>query len=468
MRLWNPILVVIAVGLAGAGPSGCSDDDSVAEDGGRDDATGDADGDADRDADGDADADADADAEAEDGGGTVTVLVQTRDWPADPVAEDGIIVAFDAPDGTRTERPSGADGRVTFEVGDWSAGTATATAYALGRVMASRVGIAAAESEVELTLNRLGDPAEFVELSGTAANMASATNSLVVSATVPNVAFNTGVPVPGADWSILVPMETPCTVVAVEIAAAVALPSGRGFTQLVEGWTMVDQPRVREPTTVSIDFAPPTLPSRIRGSFSLPPRAESPLRWPSSYGWVYVSSTASDQTLFIGKTTSADINPEGTGLDYDLEYVQPDGVTDPVTCYLALSDRTGREQSRVCIDGWPSAGAHDGLRFLDIPRLISPASPTDRHPLFDPVVWELFDTNVQVAVRFVRDDAVVWSLRGPTDGTTATAPQPPSTTSVAAVLGTGVGEAHVLIWRAATPVVTEDRLALTASFLVAL
>jgi hypothetical protein len=475
MRLRGGELLVLALFLLGTTSLfGCSDDSTPADTGGDDGAVDEGGADA------DADADVDADADADVVGGTVSVLVTFEDWPGEPVAAPGVVVAFDAPDGTRSEAPTGSDGRVTFDVTDWSAGTASLTAYAAGRQMVSRVGITAADGEVDLVLNRLGDPTGFVALSGTAANVAGTDESLAISATVPNVIYGSNDTYMGSDWHIHVPTGTACTIVATQRTSG-TVPSGRGFTQDV-GWALVEQAAVGVDTSVPLDYvADAATPTTVSGSFALPARAASPLHGPRSYGWVTVSSGASQGTGIFGITIAIEINADGTGLDYEMAYLQPAGVTDPRTCYfLTANGQGGGQQSWTCEDGWPTGGAHEP-ELLDAPvlRLSTGGTTADPQPLFEPVGWDLFDTNVHVALVLVLNSTGRWIWHGPAgdttldepwivvapdDATGLTVPAPPSTTSVEAVLGTGFVVGFVELWREAPAGPDHSQIALSQTF----
>jgi hypothetical protein len=371
---------------------------------------------------------------------------------------------------------------VTFDVIDWSAGTASATAYAAGRQMVSRVGITAADGEITLDLNRLGDPAGFIELSGAAANMVDvAADTLMVSATVPNVPFLALNSPAGTDWSVKIPPATACTLVALDLADPVWNTSGRGFATPTRAWQLIEQPAVSVPTTVDIDFASPVAGTIVAGSMVLPTRAESLLHGPHSYGWVDVTSKSSAFNLLIGETASVDINADGTALDYEVNLLRPTGVDDPVTLYLVLADGNASSFSWVYAEGWPTAGPHDP-GFLDAPVIVTPASPTTHYPLHDPLAWQLFDTDVQAAVLLVRDVAshlitagpndlthrtVPWIVLAPDGATGLTVPQPPSAVSMDDVLGTGVAVGFVRISRRDAGGTYDAKVAVSKWFLVA-
>jgi hypothetical protein len=450
--LWTLFAVGAALALAGAG---CEDDTTTTDDGGRDDAVRD-DGAAGPDADADvpveaeaeaeagADADGDAETTADEGGGgtgTLTVLVNESTWPSDetpPLA--GATVALDMPGGGRVEDTTDAEGRVTFEELNWAAGTAGVTAYLAGYAMASRVGIVEADGEIELTLWVPGTPEEFVTVSGTALNMADETHDLQVTATVPHELYADV----GPDWSIEMPTGMPFTLVGLE---SHNLPSeGREIAQALDAWTILEHAAVTEDTTIDLDFDAPVTPTPTlcAGSFDLPPRAESPLR-AGGFGYFWVSSLESDFTVTLGLPTHIDINGDWTAFEYEGEYLElASAVTDPMTIYLIA--RTAGERSIVIVDDYPTPGEHE-LAFIDLPEMVAPATPSTRHPLHDPITWNAFDTDVETVVTIIRADDSVWGVRGATDATSITVPQPPATADVAELLGTGVLEGRVTLFR---------------------
>jgi hypothetical protein len=451
--------------------AGCGDDSSTTDDGGVDEIAA------------DVDADADAGVETDDGdvSGMVTVLVSFVDWPGDPVPAAGVVVAFDAPDGARSEGSTGSDGRVVFDVEDWSAGTAAATAFAAGRQMVSRVGITEGDDEIELRLNRLGDPAGFVRLSGTATNMPYADATLGVGASVDSVLYFHTIMTPGADWVVPVPSGSPCTLLATA-RTQFAVPGGRGFDGTMN-WAMVEVPAVTSDTVVSLDFVDDAVPpTTVHGSFPFPTRTGTPLRGSRSYGWVWNTTKESRMSAYLGDTIRIAATADGTALDYDAHYIVPPDAISPLTCYFVLSDGDAKFQSATCEDGWPLAGPHDP-GFLDAPNLLTTGMAYSPHTLSEPVRWELFDSGVHVAfllqeeltydrfILFGVNGAVKaptpWIVFAPDDATTLTVPEPPSTTTGTAVLGTGRPIGFLQIWREGTDGIEYEKIALSQTIFIA-
>ena len=65
----------------------------------------------------------------------------------------------------------------------------------------------------------------------------------------------------------------------------------------------------------------------------------------------------------------------------------------------------------------------------DMPKLTSPTSETEPHPLHDPIVWELFDADVPfTSIRLQRSDGTFpWNIDSGPNTTSVTIPAPPST-----------------------------------------
>ena len=421
--------------LAAAAP-GCGDDDSAADDAGTDDATEVAD---EVGADADADADADVDVADEGGGtGTLTVLVTVLDpTTEDAVPTAGAAVAADLPGGGRLEQTTGSDGRTTFEGLDWAAGTAAATAWLDGYGLVSRVDIAEAEGEIAISLGLpLAYAPERVEVSGTASNMTDAArHSLLVSATADGESFWSSTP--GPTWSIRVAPAVPFALVAVEFAQEPA-PCVGCLSMPISGWVVQEHAAVTAPTTVDLDFASPAPTTGVTGSFQSVTRGDSPLRTPD-YGYVSVFDLESMAVLGTINTTTL---RSGGVIEFDMQYVTVAAVTRPLTAFRVVGNDW---VSGVIVEGYPAAGVQD-LHFVDAPRMTAPATPTTRHPLHDPLRWELFDSALTPVLLIENDEQTVWWVRGPEDATTLTVPEPPAAVDLTALLGTRFAEGSLYFY----------------------
>jgi len=391
----------------------------------------------------DADADATEDAAEEDGpSGTLSVLVLgERLWPdyeRRPV--EGAIVALDEPGGGRTEATTDSEGRALFDGLDWSLGTASATAYGgENRGLGSVVGIDGSEEDVNVYVpSYLGAPTDWIEISGTALNMDDPVGHSfeIIAVEFPSLSpFS-------PDWSLDVPPAVPFTLVAKEWDF-VDLPSVRGMDRPVFGWIVSEQTAVTAPTTVDMDFAFPTASTTVSGTFSYPSRLDSPLRDLYPLGWLDARVMVSEVEAMIispfGAVSHTEVTTDGNTAEYDFEFVTLTDLPDPVTEFDLVSDWSGSRTvpAIAYVRGYPTEGAQD-FSFLDQPRMVVPSSGTVRHPLHDPVEWELFDTGVRPVIVIGRRDTgrYVWTVVAPEDATTLTVPEPPSGVDMAALLGT--------------------------------
>jgi hypothetical protein len=438
MKLSSWILAGTLVAAASFS-AGCGDDSSPADDGGTDDAR-----DVPADEGGaDADADGDADGDGDGGTGTLSVLVVSSAWPSDtetPVA--GATVALDAPGGGRSELTTDATGHVNFTGLDWSAGTAAVTACNADMGLASRVGVVEADGEVKLEVFAMEyPPADFVEITGNSLNMISEANDLGVTATVPSESLSDT----GPAWTMHIQPGVAFTLVGLESHQLEPPVSHRGIKQFFDQWTVVEHAAVTAATAIDLDFdstATPT-PTTVTGSFTGPTRSDSPLR-NSGTGYFYVTSRGSQFTVTLGWPSTIDVNVDWTGYNYDGEYVQVPGVTDPMTVYIIATSNGVR--STAIVEGWPTDGAHD-LGFIDLPTVTAPASFSTTHPMHSPIEWTAYDTDLECSVSVLRDGTSVWSIRGPTDATSITIPAAPSTVDLPTLLGTGVVESRLNLFR---------------------
>ena len=362
---------------------------------------------------------------------SLTVRVTGSVWwdplHGDPLAD--ALVALDAPDGRRIERTTDAGGRATFDGLDWTMGPAAVTAWRDGFALASRLGVTAADGEVALDLPRPRDyRPRFGVLHGWAANMTDDRHILVVSATVPDSTFF----YTGPEWWIELLPWTPFTLVAAEVDFA-SLPGPRSHGWTVFAWLLDERPGTTGWTEVGLDFSRPAAAAAAHGAFALPTRRDSPL-YRDAEGGVWVTSVASAQTACLGLDSRIELLPDAGGFDYDVQFVTPDDVTDPLTIfYLGVSWLVGDPQAEyasVRVAGYPVDGPLP-VPFLDAPRILVPAAPAAGHPLHAPLEWELFDADVDVALVVnsldpdEMEDEALWPIRRPPDATSAPLPDLP-------------------------------------------
>jgi hypothetical protein len=129
--------------------------------------------------------------------------------------------------------------------------------------------------------------------------------------------------------------------------------------------------------------------------------------------------------------THIDINAEGTGFDYALEYAVLETGT-----YRTSFQIDGNGYSTIAVlDSEPTDGPQDP-GFLDVPELIAPASRSDEIGLHDRFEWTTFDTGLEVLLIVRGDTTDKWMILAPTDATTIRVPSAPSTVDETALLGT--------------------------------
>jgi hypothetical protein len=204
---------------------------------------------------------------------------------------------------------------------------------------------------------------------------------------------------------------------------------------------MAEHDGVTEPATVALDFDPGLEAHAVHGSIPIVERADSPLRTGGT-GYFMVASAPLDGA-YLGFPTVLDIGADGNSYEYDGEYVELTGATEVVTGYCLYGGYG--EYSCVIVEDYPTDGAQ-AVEFLDVPRMISPATPRERHPLHDPFEWEAFDEGVVQALFLLRGESIVWRVAVPEGVETATVPEPPSAVDAEALLGTGLLEAMLGFW----------------------
>jgi len=150
---------------------------------------------------------------------------------------------------------------------------------------------------------------------------------------------------------------------------------------------------------------------------------------------------SSNGTGLIGRGTSSQVSTDGNTCDFEYQRVEVPGVDDPITYYAIIDGGAFAFRSVSRVEGYPTDGPQD-VTFVDLPSLVTPTSA----PLHEPIEWEVFDSDVYVRLRIVRNGKEVWNVTTATDATTLSVPEPPSTFDVAVELGSGtlMGELWVM------------------------
>jgi hypothetical protein len=364
--------------------------------------------------------------EGEPGSLTVLVVEATRthrghviESSTDPV--EGATVALDGPDGTRTEQTTGADGRVTFEELDWSLGTADVTVHKQDHIVHGVVGIDGSEEEIAVGLTLVDPSADWVTISGTAANMSDETHQLDMNTSC-GVTSHQDV---GPEWSMLVQPGVDFTLRAVEFQPGTDDPP-RVTSQTFFSWVLLDHAAVTEDTTVDIDFAGSVTPVNVSNAIATPAlRSDSPLM-----GTTFIYGLVHAGPVYVGFSEYAEPNSLGSAFDIDYEYIEDAGLPDPVTIYRLYPVDYFMGTSMVFVPGTPEEGSHR-LGFLDLPAMEQ--TPTTTCSLHGTEFsWDLYDEGVEVSLQvwttldgFDRDP-IAWRVDAPIDATSITVPDPPS------------------------------------------
>jgi hypothetical protein len=350
---------------------------------------------------------------------TLVVVVDAKPpYPAPNTPAVGAVVALDTAEG-RLEATTDAEGRAYFEGFEWSGESVDVTIATLDYVIMSRLGLGEADTneagELELEIYALGVSNSAVEISGPVLNKQADSHDVIASIGGPEGFWDSA-----STWSASIAPDQPFSLVALELdyldggANAVDNP--------IFGWFTLEHPGVSEDTEVAIDFAMPTSPDYVAGSFGVPERPDSPLRV-SNFGFIYATAgltTGPTSSQLIGRATASSLSADGNTIDYELEYVTPATATDPHTCFRVVST-VGPNISTACIPGWPGDGAQevDVLDATEVPFV------SDRS-LHDPVDFELHDVGVVPELHITYGANLLWVVVGREDATSLTVPQPPT------------------------------------------
>ncbi len=353
---------------------------------------------------------------------------------------EGATVAFDAPGGQRVEEATGADGRVTFDGVDWSLGQAAATAYLPDRMLSSVVNLDEAvlgqifliDGAVPLPMAVLTSTTpETATVSGTATGLQDQGHRLVVNV----VGILGGSEWSGAGdgtWTVAVPTGEPFVIQGVEGDNVTTLPSGQGYDRAIHQVAHQSHGAITDDTTgVVLDFGANALATQTADvSFSLPSRADSPVR----DGWPYSFVCASNSRYCFGWPTHIDVSTDGNQFDVSLLWVEPTWAEDVVTsCQVNDGNRLLALNN---VPGYPQTG-NLGL-IPDVPAWTTPASSTAPHPLHEPIAWEQYEADVPIStLSLIRTGGrAVWQIAAGANTTSLTIPAPPSPVDTAALLGT--------------------------------
>jgi hypothetical protein len=311
-----------------------------------------------------------------------------------PIA--GAKVALDDAMGKRVEAQSDAQGKHSFDV-DWSKGPVAVTAYTDGDSLASYLGVDKRDSLNVYLGSNTAPTTTPKTVMGTISNKDMDTDDVTLSASVQAGYFQDV----SDNYTLRVDEDKAYQIYALDWVIGGKMHSGRGIAQTFNKWAQVDAPATSQSTTVNIDFATATaLPaSTASGSMTVPSPSATVLS--KSRAYVTVTDLDSNYSSFLGAPTWIDISSDKTQFQYDLNWVQPQAITKPVTQYYIQGN--GFAYTAKIDLAFPTAGAIANL--LEIPAVSSPGPggvlQVGEAPAFDPPV----ESDAKVVM-------VVWSNAG--------------------------------------------------------
>ena len=167
---------------------------------------------------------------------------------------------------------------------------------------------------------------------------------------------------------------------------------------------------------LDFDFDHAATTHTVHGSFPLPDLSDTEMQ---EFGWSRVGVRLVDgyESSVIGDTTNSFLDAEEGRCEYDVEWVNSEPIRGRlVTCYRIELGSYYRPRPMLwnCMDGAPTAGEHD-LRFIDV-RMIVPTGPRTRHPLHEPLEFEVFNgAGARPSLAIYRNEDLVWWIEGPAD-----------------------------------------------------
>lgn len=291
------------------------------------------------------------------------------------------------PDGKRFEAATDADGEVTIAGIDWSRGPLTVTlAPAGGHLGGGIVGFGQHDLDplrdehgvVVLHVGDVvGDTPVGATISGKAVGMASTQHSLYVSVDLPGHEVWQHA---GANWHLDgIATGVPFHLIATEWANGPDIGPTR-IDQTFFGWTTLTSEGVSGDQTLGLDFGQSLSSTKVSGSY-IGPVGDATSLDETGVGVVVVfERNAGASTALLGATTKSS-RVTGGGVEYELEYAQPEWAEDPVTLYQVAR---GDERSAVTKAGWPVADAT--LEAFYVPAVLA-APSTMPQAADEPLAW---------------------------------------------------------------------------------
>ena len=360
-----------------------------------------------------------------------TVLTSIDDLFALPPLE-GVTLAVDAPDGTRREFTSDAQGKATVPDFGEPDDIVVITAFKAGYALASWEAPVSRIGETPLLFIQSTTPTPLVTISGTAVGMTDTANQLLV---VPTTSYEKSQNAGGA-FSLGVPAASPFSLVGLEFGGC-SPACARCTCQSFLGWTRKDHDAITADTTVDLDFAQSLAPVHTTGTIELPEREDSRLRVIARPYF----TTNSFGAVPHGFPLTTALSPDGASFTYTAEHVVWDGAPDTSTQYV-LTDNVGRARSSVIVDGYPQPDAVVS-GFLDTPEMTNPPGMTTSTSMQDAFAWVPRETT-NARVLLYRGGTMIWSA-SVDSASSVKLPHLPSTADSAEVLGTDPLDAYLIL-----------------------
>jgi hypothetical protein len=353
-----------------------------------------------------------------------------------PIA--GATVAIDHPTKGRIELITNDQGRVVVpELAD-TKGFLPVAAHKPGfSIVTDEVPLeAAVDPRVSaIMLTPLAGP-DLITVSGSAANMVSPANALLVFSGSTRDYFAAS----GANYQLRVARDRPFSLFGVEMGATPCMQAKLSCYDFT-GWTRVDHGASAVDVTADLDLSKSLSVVNTNGTMTLPLGIMA--------GIVRVGmNVASYQTNLIhGFASRVDYGATSDTLSYHGEHVVWDGAPDVQTLYGAWTDEVVSSVRRA---SYPQDGAVIG-GFFDAPVLVSPSDTSVPLSLIDAVEWVPQDGVQSSQVSLMRNDKEVWRVTT-RHGSKITFRKPPSSASLVEILGNAEIDASLFLFGAIDPV----------------
>jgi len=319
------------------------------------------------------------------------VSFQFLEWLDGPPVS-GVSVRWTAPGGEMEEATSDDEGRVSFSGIDWSKGHAMIVAARPGYAVRGAAGDRASFESADVLLTAGGDifvpmpaigNAGWVHVTGNAVGADASgylvvkTDLLATSASVAN----------GTRFDLVVPPDTPFNWTAVS-ATIVATGDPRVIDSPQVGWATGQFPGTPDDAEMPLDLTLGHIASTSHiGSF---PNVASDTSTLDEVGVGRVYVHGHSYNGLFGLTSSSSPREDGSAFDYEVEWIEPTWMTDPVTQYEIQSEL---ELTGMLVPGLPPSA--DALVDLLAPPSWTSAAQT---AIDQPLTWDALPDGVRINV----------------------------------------------------------------------